>query len=129
MRQYNIYAGLNGGFGGASYQYTALCDNEDEAYEEAYQVACEEYDSYGGLHGLLDWDSAVEAYCEDRNLDSDNLSDEDIQSIEDMISEDRENWIEYWAIPTDEDNIVSEDLILGYIISDEDDNTSQTDSE
>lgn len=129
MKQYNIYAGLNGGFGGASYQYTTLCDNEDAACEEAYQAACEEYDSYEGLHGLLDWDSATEAYCEQNDLDpEEGLSDEDIQSIEDMISEDRESWIEYWATPTEEDDIASEDLILGYI-PDEDDSTSQADSQ
>lgn len=127
MKQYNIYAGLSGGFGGACYQYTTLCENEDEAYEEAYQSACEIYDSYEGLHGLLDWDSAVEEYCGNNSLDPNNLSDEDIQNIEDIISNDRESWIDYWVTPTSTDDIAPEDLILGYVVE-EDDSANQTSS-
>lgn len=55
MKQYNIYAGL----GGADYQFTTLCETEDEALEEAYERACEDYEQYVGLHGLPGWEDAT----------------------------------------------------------------------
>ena len=31
LKEYNIYSGLGGGFGGASYQYTTLCESAEDA--------------------------------------------------------------------------------------------------
>lgn len=55
MQKYNIYAGLGGGFGGASYQGTGDFKSLADAENEAYQLAVEEYESYSGCHGLLSW--------------------------------------------------------------------------
>ena len=60
MTQYNIYAGLGGSFGGATYQYTSEFEDIDEAIDAAYTEAVEIYDSYEGLHGLLTYGNALE---------------------------------------------------------------------
>ena len=65
MKQYNIYAGLGGSFGGAHYQFTTLCETRDEAEGEAFESACEEYEQYGGLHGLPGWEDAIGYVVED----------------------------------------------------------------
>lgn len=52
---FEIYAGLSGGFGGASHQETDEFNSEEEALEYAYHLAIEEYQSYEGCHGILDW--------------------------------------------------------------------------
>ena len=127
MKQYNIYAGLGGSFGGAKYQYTGLYETREEAEEEAFQTACEDYEQYEGLYGLYGWKDATNDYCNDQEIDPEDLTDEDTQEIENYYDEGRESWIDYYVVPTDEDNIDPEDLIIGYTI--EDDSTSQADSE
>ena len=52
--KYAIFAGLNGGFGGATFQYVDDFDSEDEALGAAHDKAVEEYESYEGCHGLMD---------------------------------------------------------------------------
>lgn len=129
MKQYNIYAGLGGSFGDANYQYTTLCETEDEALDEAYERACEEYEQYEGLHGLPSWEDATREYCEELGISQEELEDTDEESlaIEEYYNEARENWLAYHIVPTEEDDIDQEDLILGYVF--EDDSSSQTDSE
>lgn len=129
MKQYNIYAGLGGGFGGANYQYTTLCETEDEALDEAYERACEEYEQYEGLHGLPGWEDATREYCEELGISQEELedTDEEFLAIGEYYNEARENWLAYHIVPTEEDDIDQEDLILGYVF--EDDSSSQTDSE
>lgn len=126
MKQYNIYAGLGGGFGGANYQFTTLCETEDEALGEAFESACEEYEQYSGLHGLPGWEDAVREYCENNNLSEDELTDEDSQEIEECYNDARESWLDYYVVATDKDGIDQNDLIIGYTV--EDDSSSQTDS-
>ncbi len=129
MKQYNIYAGLGGSFGGAKYQYTGLYETQEEAEDDAFQAACENYDQYEGFQGLPSWKDAVEAYCVDQGIDLEEFNeddDESLQEVEEYYNDARENWLCYYAIPTDEDNIDQKDLIPGYII--EDDSTSQTNS-
>ena len=126
MKQYNIYAGLGGSFGDANYQFTTLCETEDEALDEAFESACEKYEQYAGLHGLPDWEDAVLEYCENNNLSEDELTDEDSQEIEECYNDARESWLDYYVVATDKDGIDQNDLIIGYPV--EDDSSSQTDS-
>lgn len=126
MKQYNIYAGLGGSFGGANYQFTTLCETEDEALGEAFESACEEYEQYSGLHGLPGWEDATREYCENNNLSEDELTDEDSQEIEECYNDARESWLNYYVVATDKDGIDQNDLIIGYTV--EDDSSSQTDS-
>lgn len=120
-KEYNIYAGLGGGFGGAQYQYTGLFDSPKEADEEAYQAASEEYESYSGYHGLLTYEEALETA---RN-ENPGKSEEELQEyIDELFEEDKENWIEYYSVLTSEDTETSEDdLIRDYIIEDGDDSS------
>lgn len=129
MKQYNIYAGLGGSFGGAHYQFTCLYETKEEAEDDAFQAACEDYDQYEGLHGLPGWEDAVNAYCADQGIDPEDYEedDESLQEVESYYDEARENWLCYYVVPTDEDDIDQEDLIIGYVM--EDDSTSQADSE
>lgn len=117
-KEYNIYSGLGGGFGGATYQYTGLFNSQEEATNEAYERACEEYDSYSGSHGLLTYEEAEEqAINEGYSPDT-----EDFEAyISEVFQEDIENWVDYYAILTSEDTETPEDdLIRDYIIVDGD---------
>lgn len=92
-KDYNIYAGLSGGFGGANYIGTLRDSNLEEAEKYAYEAACEEYDSYAGSHGLR----TVDEIMEDETLDERDAYETYLQEMED--------WIECYVIPTDEDDL------------------------
>lgn len=99
---YNIYAGLGGGFGGATYKCTMEFNSEDDASRYAYLEARDDYDSYGGMHGLFDPEDAWEN-PEDYGFDE--MTEE---AIEELYEEDLESWIDYYVIPTDEDDEIDE---------------------
>ena len=59
--KFAIKYALGGGFGGLSMDAELHdFDNLKEAEEYAYQMAVEEYESYGGLHGLTTIDEMME---------------------------------------------------------------------
>ena len=126
MKQYNIYAGLGGSFGGASYQYTILANSLEEAKNEAWEAACDEFESIAGSHGLYDEENCIEEYCLSNNLSRDELDEKDLAVINELYLEERDSWIRFNAVLTEEDNIDKDDLILGYIV--EDDSSNQTNS-
>lgn len=129
MKQYNIYAGLEGNFRGASYLFTGLYETQEEAENDAFQVACENYDQYAGVHGLPSWKDAVETYCIDQGIDLEEFKEDDdgvLQEVKEYYNDARENWLCYHVVLTNEDDIDPEDLILNYII--EDGSTSQAGS-
>lgn len=99
--KYNIYAGLSGGFGGAEYKGTADFDSEEEALHEAFELAVEEYQSYEGCHGILDWAEVAE----ENNLDE----DEDMDLINELYNNEIEEWVDYYVILTDEDKDINKD--------------------
>lgn len=86
MAKYAIYAGLGGGFGGGTLQETEEFDSEDDAVFRAWELSCEIYDSYAGLHGLRTYDDI---------LNSGDAEDED--DADAIFDEERENWLSYWA--------------------------------
>lgn len=103
MKKFNIYAGMGGSFGGATYQCTVEAEDEGEALKYAYQLAEEEYQSYEGHHGILSWED-----CEEDLRDSGMLEDLTENEYEDIINEhyinEIESWIEYYvAESADED--------------------------
>lgn len=86
MKSFEMRYGLGGGFGGIDDNEWVPCFSLklEEAIEEAYEAAVEEYHSYDGLHGLDTYDSIKE-----KNPDWDD--DEIYQELNEII----ENWIDY----------------------------------
>ena len=97
MQKYNIYAGLGGSFGGPEYKGTVECEDQAEADDIAYEEACAEYESYEGLYGLR----SVYDIAEDQGLNMDDYNDYEVAL--DIYQEEREDWIEYYAILEEED--------------------------
>lgn len=98
--KYNLYAGLNGGFGGANLVFKGAEYNDiEEATEAAYEYAVEEYQSYEGYHGLTSYND-IKENPEDYGLDK----DPEAEDIDEVYTEEVESWIEYYAIPTAEDD-------------------------
>ena len=78
MLLFQIKYGLGGGFGGCCEWVTVEASSLEIAREQAYQAACEEYESYEGLHGIrgvyeimeedgLEEDEAVAAWQYERD--------------------------------------------------------------
>lgn len=111
LQEYNIYAGLGGGYGGARYQCTTLAESEDDAMDEAYAIACDDYDAYVGIHGLRSYDDIAE----DEGLDP----NEDIEEIEEIYNQEREDWVDYYVVLTSEDtNVDPDEIVRDYVIED-----------
>lgn len=93
---FEIYAGLSGGFGGASHQETDEFNSEEEALEYAYHLAIEEYQSYEGCHGILDW-----LDCREDLIKSGfSYNDDDVDA---RYQEEIESWIEYYVEPAEDE--------------------------
>lgn len=102
--KYNIYAGLRGSFGGATYQGTGDFESREAAEQAAYEAAVEEYEMYEGLHGILDWGEVAE----NNNLDPDDESN--ASEIDELYNEEKESWMEYYAVLTEEDDLEEEEM-------------------
>jgi hypothetical protein len=100
--RYNIYAGLGGGFGGATYRGTGNFNSRDSAEKMAYQYAVEEYEMYEGLHGIRSWADIAD----EEGLDY----EEDEYEINEMYDDERESWMEYYAVLTEEDDLEGEEI-------------------
>lgn len=96
MRKFKLYAGLGGSFGGATLQGVYECRDEQAAELAAYQLAIEEYESYGGMHGLLDYEGCYEDLKESGMIDT-----IDENEIDDMVTahyfEYMESWLDYYV--------------------------------
>ena len=101
MNLYNIYAGLSGSFGGATYQGTGEFKSLSEAEDFAYDLAVEEYQSYEGYHGILSWYDVAEENGLDEISDS--------VEIDNLYNEEMQDWMDYYAILASEDEDTPED--------------------
>lgn len=81
--KYLIAYGLGGGFGGVGEWEEIEEEDLDAAEKYAYECACEEYESYVGLHGLR----TVEEIMNEEDLDEDRATEEFYQE--------RDSWIDY----------------------------------
>ena len=107
MPRFKIYAGLSGGFGGAQYQCTDDFINLADAEQYARELAMEEYESYGGCHGLYTWDSMrKEIADEEYNGDIEQVDPED---VDDRMTEEVEGWITYKVILVDDDYLLDDE--------------------
>lgn len=98
MPKFRLYAGLGGGFGGARYQGTFECADPKSADKYAYNLAWEEYESYGGSHGLFSWEDCYDALKED---DYPRIPSDD--EVNDYYTSEVEDWIEWYAEPAPND--------------------------
>lgn len=107
LKEFNIYEGLGGGFGGASYHSTILAESQQEADEYAYTLACETFESYEGERGVRSWyDCAV-----DLDIDPNTTDPDEMATVNEEYEDERETWISYYAIPTKEDDIPEDELV------------------
>ena len=95
---YNIYAGLSGSFGGASYLYTHDYNSEIEAIDAAYQEAVYLYDEMANIYDIPSYDDCL------------SLTESE-EEAEDMYNEEIENWIDYYVVVTDNDTETSKEEI------------------
>lgn len=100
--KYNIYAGLGGTFGGAQYRGTGEFENFDDAEDYAYRIAVEDYESYEGYHGILSWYDVAQ----ENELDPDNPDNK--EEINELYHMEKEDWVDYYAIPFEEDDLDEE---------------------
>lgn len=82
---YIIGFGLGGGFGGIDKYQVVHAVSQAEAEREAFNLACEEYDSYDGMYGLR----TVEEIMEE-----DELNREDAVN---SWRDERDSWLDYSA--------------------------------
>ena len=101
MPKFKIYAGLSGGFGGARYCGVYECADKDEAETYAREQAVEEYESYGGYHGLYTWDSMRQEIA-DEEYDGD-IEQVDPEDVDMRLMEEVEGWLTYKIIPVQDD--------------------------
>ncbi len=88
MKLFIIGYGLSGGFGGIQNYEVVDASSQNAAERQAWDKACETYESYVGMHGLREISEIME---------EDGIDDED--EAEQAYSEEREGWIEYYAEP------------------------------
>lgn len=118
LKEYNIYSGLGGGFDGVSYQYTTLCESAEDAEKEAYESAVEEYQSYEGFNSIPTWSDSLDAAMEENP----GVPEDELHEIADEIYNSiMEEWIKYYCILTEDDDIEEDDLIRDYVIEDDND--------
>ena len=101
MPKFKIYAGLSGGFGGAHFCEIYECGSQAEAETYAREVAIEEYESYGGYHGLYTWDSMRQEIADDE-YDGD-IEQVDPEDVDMRMMEEVEGWLTYKVIPVQDD--------------------------
>ena len=101
MPKFKIYAGLSGGFGGARYCGVYECADRDEAETYAREQAVEEYESYGGYHGLYTWDYMRQEIA-DNEYDGD-IEQVDPEDVDMRLMEEVEGWLTYKIIPVQDD--------------------------
>lgn len=106
--EYNIYAGLGGGFGGAKYHSTILAGGIEEATSYAYECARNEYEMYEGMHGIQDWQDI----CEGLGYDPLLITEQEEKDVDTAYIEEVENWIEYYVVLTSEDTETSEEELI-----------------
>ena len=93
------------------YVGTTDCENLDAALDYAYELAVEEYESYAGYHGIPSWgELEQEIYDEfSAEIEAGEYDESDIEAYtQDRWNEEIENWIQYTAIPFDEDKKISD---------------------
>lgn len=93
MPWFKIYAGMGGSFGGAQYHGTYEYADIDDALDDAYRIAEEEYQSYEGYHGIMSWQDCYEDLRDSFDYEPDE-ADVDMHYREEI-----ESWVSCYALP------------------------------
>lgn len=109
MKLYRIFAGVSGGFNDVSQVAVEKHPDQESADQSAYAHAVEVFESYVGTdNGLMTWEEAVEeAELQFGDIDEYNQSQLD-DMAETIYNEAMEEWIEYWAVETTEEEVTLE---------------------
>ena len=106
MIKYDLYTGMGGGFGGARYNGTYEYDSEEEALQDAYNLAVEEYQSYEGSHGILSWEDCredlIDTYADEGDDEHPYIPDD--EDVDLHYTEQVEGWIVYYIKIHDDNN-------------------------
>lgn len=98
-----IYAGLSNN-GGDKYMGTFSFNDRNEAYDEAYNIACEKYQSYEGLYGIPSYEECRDQAIEELERSNEPYTSEDVEYWTDEIyTEMVSHWIDYWIEEVEED--------------------------
>lgn len=89
MAKYKVYAGVRGRLGGATYR-GIFESSEREIEELAWQLACEEFEKYEGLHSFLPSYGEILEEFEEDGLD--NAED----AAWEVFCEERDSWLDYY---------------------------------
>lgn len=99
--KYKVYAGLSGGFGGAYYSHTTDDTTEKQAEQDAWETACEIFDSQmgSGIESMNDLRENAESEIYRDEFENDEQYELAIQDYVEQSYEDlRESWIDYHVI-------------------------------
>ena len=99
MAWFKIYCGMGGSFGGARYNGTYEYASINEATDDAYRMAEEEYQSYEGCHGIMSPAEVEEDLRDSGFIDNEMTDDEVADMIDYHYREEIESWISYYALP------------------------------
>ena len=97
MRKFAIFAGLGGGFGGASFHGVFEYKDEAEAERDAYLKAEEEYQSYEGAHGIMSWEDCYDDALASGWIDESSTQNEIEDCVDNYYTEQIEGWISYYV--------------------------------
>lgn len=101
MPKFKIFAGLGGSFGGAQFHGVYEFTDEHEADQTARELCVEEYESYGGYHGLYTWDSMRQEIA-DNEHDGD-IDEVDPEDVDMAYMEEMEGWFAYKVVQVPDD--------------------------
>ncbi len=91
---YIVGYGLSGGFGGCDNYEVVKAEDEGEASMIAWEMACDEYERYSGMHGLRSIEDI---------MSEDGIDDE--QEAEEVYNEERESWLDYRVLKFNKQNL------------------------
>lgn len=83
---FKIFAGISCE---SSYHGIYEFNNEEDALSAAWELACEDYDMYAGLHAIPSWEDCREDYIDSYG---EIPSDDEVDGI---YFDTRESWINY----------------------------------
>lgn len=90
------------GCGCGSNEMIVEAENEETAVRFAWEKACEDYESFEGLHGIPD----IHDVCEDYGIEDPTSSE-----AEEAYREERESWLDYSVEEFDISNESHTDLL------------------